>query len=297
MPKFPGHPAPSKLAPRQHSLLLGDHELDFKSSGEGDPLLLMHTPHRYAKSLRTAFPADVSRKVITLDVPGFYTKVRGQPITSFDEFIGVLGQFQEAMGYERMDIMGKCLGALVALKYAAEFPDRVGRVVAVAPPLSLFSSKRGTATRGVFAVINFSRWTRRLARFFNDNSLYLFLTQRLGGYGNYAKMVTGEIVRGKNGYDDRVLFGVVHSALQMNMREVLRSVQTETLIVFGEDDLTVGESRAQDAIRIMPNARYVCIRDAKHAVLARQTEQVNRVVAPFLLSPNGGDREAGTVAA
>jgi 2-succinyl-6-hydroxy-2,4-cyclohexadiene-1-carboxylate synthase len=272
------------MSPRQHTLALAGHELRFKSAGEGYPLLLIHTPHRYAKSLLNALPACVNYQLITLDIPGFYGKVRGQAITRFDQFIDVLREFQDAMGYERMDVAGKCLGALVALQYAAAHPQRVGRVIAVSPPLALYSTKRGTAMRGLYGVINVSRWTRKLAKYFNDHPLYLHVTQRLGGYGNYAKLISDEVVRSAEGYDERVLFGVIHSALQINMRQLLSSVSTETLIIFGEGDPMVDAPRADEAIRIMPNARYVCIPGARHAVLERQPEEVNEVVAPFLLS-------------
>jgi 4,5:9,10-diseco-3-hydroxy-5,9,17-trioxoandrosta-1(10),2-diene-4-oate hydrolase len=295
MPASSSNPVPNRILPHKHTLALAGHRLHFKSAGEGYPLVLIHTPHRYAKSLLNALPADVNYKVITLDIPGFYSKVHGQAITRFGEFIDVLRGFQDAMGYERMDVAGKCLGALVALKYAADNPHRVGRVIAVAPPLALYSTRRGTAMRGLYAVINISKLTRKLARFFNDHPLYLYVTQRLGGYGNYAKMISDEVVRSTEGYDERVLFGVIHSALQINMRRLLSSVLTDTLIVFGEGDPMVGELRAREAIRIMPNARYACIRDAKHAVLERRAEQVNKVVAPFLLSTSGYDLQAGTV--
>ena len=297
MPALSSNPVPNKISPHEHTLALAGHELHFTSAGEGYPLVLIHTPHRYAKSLLNALPADVNYKVITLDIPGFYSRVRGQAITHLDEFIGVLHGFQDAMGYERMDVVGKCLGALVALKYAADHPSRVGKVIAVAPPFALFSTKRGTAARGLYAVINVSRLTRKLARFFNDHPLYTSITQRLGGYGSAAKMISNEVVRSAEGYDERVLFGVIHSASQLNMRQLLGSVVTDTLIVFGQGDPTVGTSRAQEAIRIMPNARYVCIQDAKHAVLEHQAEQVNQVVVPFLLNTSGHDLQAGTVPA
>ena len=125
----------------------------------------------------------------------------------------------------------------------------------------------------------------------------MYVTQRLGGYGNYAKMVSDEIVRSAEGYDERVLFGVIHSALQINMRQLLHSVQIDTLIVFGEGDPTVGTSRAEEAIRIMANARYVRVPDVKHAVLERQAEQVNRAVVPFLLRRSGCELQAGAVPA
>jgi len=297
MPALSGNRVPNKIAPQTHTMAVGGYELHFKSAGEGDPILLIHTPHRYAKSLLNALPADHHHQVITLDIPGFYSKVHGQAITHFDEFIGVLREFQDAMGFERMDVVGKCLGALVALKYAADHPHRVGRVVAVAPPFALYRSKRGTATRGFFAVINVTRWTRKLAKSFNDHPLYMYVTQRLGGYGNYAKMVSDEIVRSAEGYDERVLFGVIHSALQINMRQLLHSVQIDTLIVFGEGDPTVGTSRAEEAIRLMANARYVRVPDVKHAVLERQAEQVNRAVVPFLLRRSGCELQAGAVPA
>jgi pimeloyl-ACP methyl ester carboxylesterase len=297
MPASLSNPEPNRIAPHKHTMALAGHEVHFKSAGEGHPLVLMHTPHRYAKSLLKALPADANYEVITLDIPGFYSKVRGQPITRFEQFIHVLLAFQDARGYERMDVAGKCLGALVALKYAAEHPQRVGKVVAVSPPLGLYSSKRGTAMRGLYGVINISKVTRKLARFFNDHPLYLHLTQRLGGYGNYAKMISDEVVRSAEGYDERVLFGVIHSALQLNVRELLSSVQSDTLIVFGEDDPMVGAVRAQEAIGLMPNARSVCIRDARHAVLECQADQVNRVVAPFLLGTSGPGLWAATVPA
>jgi pimeloyl-ACP methyl ester carboxylesterase len=286
-PAAPSHPASNTISPCKHTLEVAGHELHFKSAGEGYPLVLVHTPHRYAKSLLSALPDTANYKVITLDIPGFYGKVRGQAITRFDQFIGVLRQFQDAMGYEQMDVAGKCLGALVALQYAAENPDRVGRVIAVSPPLALYSSKRGTAMRGFYAVINVSRWTRKLARFFNDHPIYLHVTQRLGGYGNYAKLISDEVVRSAGGYDERVLFGVVHSALQINMRQLLSSVPTETLVIFGQGDPMVDTPRAREAMRLMPNARYVCIPDARHAVLERQAGEVNKVVAPFLARTRG----------
>jgi len=274
-----------KISPESHTLAVAGRELHFKSAGEGYPLLLVHTPHRYAKSLLSALAPAANYKVITLDIPGFYSKVRGQAITHVDQFLNIMAGFQDAMGYERMDIIGKCLGALVAFKYAARYPHRVGRVIAVAPPFAAYSTKRGTATRGLYALINISRLTRKLAKFTNNNRLYTYLTQRIGGYGNYARLVTDELVRTPEGYDERVLFGVIDSVLRINLKQLLSTVLAETLIIFGEHDSTVGESRAREAIRIMPNARYVCIQDAKHAVLERQAEHVNRVIASFLLSP------------
>jgi len=272
-----------QVSVEEHMLSIAGQELHFKSAGKGSPLLLVHTPHRYAKSLLNFLPASASYKVITLDIPGFYNKVTGQAITHVDQFLSIIDALQDSMGYEKVDIMGKCVGALVALKYAADYPHRVGKIIPVAPPLAAYSTRRGTAASGLYAVINVSRLTRKLAKFVNNNALYTHVTRLLGGYGNYTRMIAGELERSSEGYDERVFFGVIHSLLQINIKQLLSSVLTETLIIFGEHDPTVGEARVREAIRIMPNARYACIQGVKHALLERQAEQVNQVVAPFLL--------------
>src|SRR5436305_7431274 len=75
-----------------------------------------------------------SRTLVALDPRGTGRSdpPRSPDAYALDDYVADLGRMQDHLGTERIDLLGHSHGSLVALLYAARYPDRVGRLVLVA---------------------------------------------------------------------------------------------------------------------------------------------------------------------
>ena len=107
------------------------HYLDY--GGDGSPLICMHGVIGNAWNWY-AVAAGISdrRRVLALDFRGYgESQWSGSHDYTTSNHVADLGAFIESLGEDRVDLMGSSWGALVAIQYAAENPDRVGRIVVV----------------------------------------------------------------------------------------------------------------------------------------------------------------------
>ena len=109
--------------------------LRYEKTGEGPPLVLMHTIRTQLEYFRSLAPVLArSYTVYAIDLPG-----RGHspidPLARFDEPYlrqGVIG-FIEKLNLTDVTLVGESIGGALALAVAAAIPQRVRRVVAVNP--------------------------------------------------------------------------------------------------------------------------------------------------------------------
>ncbi len=107
------------------------HYLDY--GGGGDTLICMHGVIGNAWNWSSvASGIDDRRRVLALDFRG-YGESQWSASHSYrtNDHVADLGVFIESLGDDTVDLMGSSWGALVAVQYAAENPDRVGRIVVV----------------------------------------------------------------------------------------------------------------------------------------------------------------------
>ena len=107
------------------------HYLDY--GGNGTTMICMHGVIGNAWNWN-AVAAGISdrRRVVALDYRGYG---ESQWSASHDyrtsDHVADLSALIESLGEDTVDLMGSSWGALVAIQYAAENPDRVGRIVVV----------------------------------------------------------------------------------------------------------------------------------------------------------------------
>ncbi|HTI32495.1 MAG TPA: alpha/beta hydrolase, partial [Miltoncostaea sp.] len=89
-----------------------------------------------------ATAAELARdhRVIVPELPGFGYRPGGRRFGLADA-TPVLGGLLEHLGHERADLVGHSLGALVCLTVAAAEPERVRRLVMIAPPVRTASPR------------------------------------------------------------------------------------------------------------------------------------------------------------
>ncbi|MDX8030503.1 alpha/beta hydrolase [Lentzea sp. BCCO 10_0856] len=113
-------------------------ELAYREAGEGTPLVVLAGgPGRASEYLETLGGLDAFRRLIVLDNRG--TGESGEPVDPFtyrrDMLVRDVEMLRRHLALELVDVLGHSAGAGIAMGYAADFPDRVGKLVLLTPAL------------------------------------------------------------------------------------------------------------------------------------------------------------------
>ena len=237
--------------------------------GSGEPLVFVHGFGTEAAINWHAQLVAARRhyRVIAPDLPGF----GASPPLADDHAITVqvtcLRELLDQLGHPRVRLVGHSMGGWISLAFAAEFPERVSRLMLVdaaglrfEPDLSLRGALLPESIDDVRRLIaaNFHR-PPRLPRFVLRDVMRV------------AQRAT---------HRTRILEGLVYG--EQFLDEQVARVVAPTLLVWGRCDpltpLVLGERLAAE----MPNAELIVFDDCAHSPNVEQSRRFNRVMLDFL---------------
>jgi len=220
--------------------------------------------HGFGASLHTwepwaqALASDL--RVISLDLPGAGL-TGADPTGDYSDERGmqVLLALMDQMGLARASLVGHSMGGRLAFRFAAAHPARVNRLVLVAPDGFASPGFEYDKASEVPAMASLMRYT--LPKVLLRMSLE-------PAYADTRLMTPGIVTR----YHDMMLAPGVRGALlarmeQMMLREptaVLKTINSPTLLVWGDQDAMIPVANAQDYLRALPNARLVTFPGVGH---------------------------------
>ena len=233
------------------------------ADASGRPVLLML--HGFGSSLHSfeAWAAGLAatHRVIRIDLPGAgLSAADAQGDYSDERGIKLLAALLTQRGVARASVLGHSMGGRLAWRFAAAMPERVDRLVLVAP--DGFASpgfEYGKAPEvGVVAKL----MTVALPR----------AVLRMGLAPAYARpdvAMTEELV---TRYHDLMLAPGVRPAIIARMQQLnllppeplLRGIGAPTLLLWGEQDQMIPVANAQDYLKALPNARLVALPGVGH---------------------------------
>ena len=241
--------------------------------------------HGFGSSLETwddwAKILDPTFRVIRFDLPGFgltgpdptgdYTDTRS---------VAVLAALMDRLGLARADIVGHSMGGRIAWTFAAERPERVERLVLVAPD--------GFASPG----LEYGRAPSvpLLMRVLPYVLPMPMLRASLApAYANPAAMTEARVDR----YRDMMLAPGVRQAIVDRMgqvvlvdpRPLLARIAAPTLLIWGEQDRMIPFANSADYLRDIRGARLVALPEAGHLPMEEDAARSARAVADFLSAP------------
>ncbi|ANZ40769.1 hypothetical protein BBK82_37050 [Lentzea guizhouensis] len=113
-------------------------QLAYREEGRGAPLLVLAGgPGRASEYLETLGGLDRHRTLVVLDNRG--TGGSDEPADPFtyrrDMLVRDVEMLRRHLGLDRVDVLGHSAGAGIAMGCAADFPDRVGKLVLLTPAL------------------------------------------------------------------------------------------------------------------------------------------------------------------
>jgi pimeloyl-ACP methyl ester carboxylesterase len=235
----------------------------------------LHTWESWAQALQT------NHRVIRLDLPGFgltgpdptgdYTDART---------IKVLITLMDQLGIVRATIVGHSMGGRIAWAFAALHPERVDKLILIAPD--------GFASPGMpYDTKPHVPLMVRMLPYVLPTAL-LRATLR-PAYGNPAALTDDLFAR----YRDMMLAPGVRHAIVDRMRQqilvppepLLHRIQAPTLLIWGEQDAMIPIGNAEDYLRALPDARLHAFPGIGHLPQEEAPAQTLAVVRAFLDQP------------
>jgi pimeloyl-ACP methyl ester carboxylesterase len=283
------HPGRPVHFPRARVVRARGLETFYLEAGEGPPIVLLHgLGATSASMLPTLEELARDHRVLAVDLPGFGASEK--PAGTYHPLFYArwLARFLDAVGVGRADLVGNSMGGRIAIETALRTPDRVGRLVLLAPSLAfkryralaplvrLLSAEMGAmplvAPRSlVTAVLRrmFARPERLQPAWYDaavDEFLRVFATARgRVAFFSAAQQIYLEEAHGRRGFWER-----------------LPGLSRPALFLWGDRDRLVPSRFARHVTAVLPAARSVVLEDCGHVPQFEQPARTHALLREFL---------------
>jgi poly(3-hydroxyalkanoate) depolymerase len=249
--------------------------------GEGPPLLLI-TGLGASLDLAAPFERELTARgmqAIAFDAPGVGQSTAYAWPRRMSGMAATVERMLDALGYDRVDVLGVSLGGVVAQQLAHQAPSRVRRLVLAATGPGL------GGVPGSPSVLLALATPRR----YYQPDYYRSIAGRI--YGGDARrdpdaLLHGSIARFIERPSVRGYFGQLYAISGWTSMPWLRSLPQPTLVLAGDDDPIVPLINGRILARRIPDARLHVVRGG-HLLLLERPAQVAALVADFLGAPDG----------
>jgi pimeloyl-ACP methyl ester carboxylesterase len=262
--------------------------LSTMEAGTGTPVLAIHGLGATKGSFLTTVVALADRfRVIATDLPGFGDSdkpigVRYDPGYFADTIVDLL----DALGLDRVHLIGNSLGGRIALEVALRTPQRVGRVALLAPSLAWRRRRRlAPALRLVRPELGLVQLAPR--------PVVQALVQRLvpGADGGWAAAGVDEFLRAYLTPAGRAAFYAAARHILLEAPDGkdgfwprLGELAPEALFVWGRRDTLVPIAFARHIAEALPQARQLKL-DCGHVPQIERPAQTNKAIIEFFSEP------------
>lgn len=223
-----------------------DVSLYYTEEGAGSPLILLHGNGGDGSYFKNQIEHFAGRyRVIALDTRGHGRSPRGEAPFTIRQFAEDLRAFMDEKHIEKADILGFSDGGNIALCFALKYPERVDRLILNGANLDPSGVKRS------------------------------FQLPVELGY-RFASRFAGKSPKARKNTEMMAL--MVNDP--MIPEESLRSLQVETLVIAGTNDI-IKQEHSEKIAALLPRARLFFIK-GDHFIAAKAPEAFNRAVDEFL---------------
>jgi pimeloyl-ACP methyl ester carboxylesterase len=275
--------------PRSNSVVANGLRTFYLEAGEGPPVLLLHgLGATNASFLPTLWDLAQDHRVLAPDLPGFGDT--DKPIRRYDSpfFARWARAFMDQTGIQRADVVGNSMGGRVAIELGLEAPERVDRLVLLAPSPAFIRRRQFVRIvrllRPELAVVRLPMRHRSVVwgikRLFSrperlpdpwylaaaDEFLRVFARARARiAFFSAARQIYLEEPFGDVGFWER-----------------LPSLRVPSLFVWGERDRLVPSKFARHVERALPAATSVILQDCGHVPQYELPDRTHGLMREFM---------------
>lgn len=221
-----------------------------------------------------------AHQVWAIDLIGFGFSSRvTTPTYSLAMFARSIREFMDTQGIAHTSLVGHSLGGAIALRFAHDYPDRVDKLVLIAPATLLLplrpefkiAKHLPFIPRALIGWVMLDRRARERA-----------LREALGNPAQYDTLEVARRLRPLRVRGTADALVAMLASPRDNHVLPLEHITAPTLIVWGTRDRAVPRRHIEHHARALPNAKLVIIENAGHLPHYEYPEQVNRLLLDFL---------------
>jgi pimeloyl-ACP methyl ester carboxylesterase len=263
-------------------------------TGDGPPLVLVHGSGMSASTWAPLMPYLGTRRLIAFDLPGFGLSdafdYSGRPLRA--HAVAQLTSLLDALGLERVPIVGTSLGGMWGLCLALDAPDRVAAVASLGVPAVALPGMHGDP---FFAALSTPGLRQLAARIRSPN---VATTRRSGARGVIGARAAE---RAPDGFFEVAHEGMrqpgfrtamlSHMWLAMRLgrprpenflsEAELRQLTVPVLMIWGDEDPYGGPEIGRRACALLPDARLEVI-PGRHAPFLDDPERCGALIDDLL---------------
>src|SRR5215470_16745065 len=245
--------------------LSGGREVQVHRTGQGPTIVWLHGPHGVRRTDPVIAELAKRHSVVAPLAPGFNNVDELDDIRDVHDLALHYDDIFEALGLERISLVGHSFGAMIAAELAAHVPKRVARLVLISP-FGLWRDDKPVAD--LFA------------------RPYATIDRILWKTGEAPDVMTDPVNFPNDPVEKAVTIVQAMTSVakfiwpipDKGLRRRLPRVSAQTLVVFGRDDAFVPAIYADEFAAAIPGARKAVIADAAHMVPYEQTAEVTRLI-------------------
>jgi len=256
-------------------------EIFYNEAGDGYPLLMLHGSgpgatgwSNFGKNMQVL---SKEFRCIAPDMPGWgqSVAVKWDARDHVKDAIAML----DALGIEKVAIVGNSMGGATALRLTAEYPDRVSHLMTMGAGSAgprYFSAADGPSEGLKLLQAGYRdpspEGMRRMVNIFTFDPT--FATDELVEQRSKVAM-------SRQDHLDNFIEGMGHRRGFATLDQIM-SITAPTLIMHGRDDRVVPYENALMLVTAIPNSRAVIVNRCGHWLMLEHADEFNRLVSDFV---------------
>ena len=271
---------------QEETVEIDDHQIFLRKNGRGKPVFLLSGLTDLSgsgfKDL-SSYLAPQGFECTTLAIP--YSLP-----TSCQLLLTLLGKFQEdtstGSAQEKVILIGDSFGSLIALNFAALYPQKVEKLVLCEMSVYLTHSfKRRITAKFCHLVKNSSVAQKIVKSMINSDFILKQIWSRFWPTRVWTKDFSqDEMVVNLRKLQVKAMVEVILEILENNPYEAAQKIICPTLIICGEKDRFLTPREGRNIHHQIKHSELLIVPGMKHGAFLDYLEQIQEKIAGFLLS-------------
>ena len=268
-------PPGAAVGPDPQTVEVGGVPLAVRRQGTGPPVLFLHGYALTGRWLKVHDRLAEQHDVIAPDLPGFGESPRPDHVTGFDDLVLVLRDLLDALGFDRVHVVGYSFGGWLAGLLAVFYPDRVTSLTLLAP----FGVRvPGAPITDVFAM---EPGARQALPFNGRTEGHEHLLVDAASPEGFAALYAEAAAAGRFMWNPRYDVKFDHR---------LPRVRVPALVIAAAQDRVLPPAHPQRWTQLLADARLETVDDAGHALVVQQPQRCADLVSEHVATTQGASR-------